>query len=114
VAIWGDGSARREFLYAGDLADAILTAVERFDALPPVMNVGAGVDHSVDDYYRAAADVVGYVGAFAHDTSKPTGVKSKLMDTGLARSWGWSARTPLHEGLAEAYEYYLTTGGTVP
>lgn len=114
VAIWGDGSARREFLYAGDLADAILAAVERFDTLPPVMNVGAGVDHSVDDYYRAAADVVGYVGAFAHDASKPAGVKSKLMDTRLARSWGWSARTPLHEGLAKAYEYYLTIVGNVP
>ncbi len=34
VEIWGDGKARREFLYAGDLADAILAAVARFDSLP--------------------------------------------------------------------------------
>ncbi len=40
VKIWGDGTARREFLYAGDLADAVLDAVARFDTLPPLMNVG--------------------------------------------------------------------------
>lgn len=107
VDIWGDGSARREFLYAGDLADAILTAIDRFDTLPAVMNVGAGVDHTVNDYYQAAADVVGYSGTFTHDLAKPVGMKRKLMDVGRATQWGWTAKTSLKDGLARMYAYYL-------
>lgn len=115
VTIWGDGTARREFLYAGDLADAILAAVDRFDTLPPVMNVGAGIDHTVDDYYRLAADVVGYRGGFDHDTARPTGMQHKLMDTALAGAWGWRPSTALRDGLAATYAWYLETGiGSAP
>lgn len=106
VEIWGDGTVRREFLYAGDLADAVLAVIERYDSAPAVMNVGAGVDYTVNEYYEAAAAVVGYTGTFLHDLSKPVGMKRKLMDVGRAAAWGWTARTPLKEGLAAAYEFY--------
>ena len=106
VDIWGDGSARREFLYAGDLADAILAAIDRFDSLPPVLNIGAGVDHTVNEYYEVAAAVVGFAGTFVHDLSKPVGMMRKLMDVSRATAWGWSAATPLKEGLARTYEFY--------
>jgi GDP-L-fucose synthase len=106
VSIWGDGSARREFLYAGDLADAILTVVARFEEAPDVMNVGVGVDHTVNEYYETAARVVGYTGSFTHDLTKPVGMKRKLMDVSRAADLGWRARTTLEEGLARSYEYY--------
>ena len=106
VQIWGDGTARREFLYAADLADAILAAVTSFDSLPPVMNVGTGIDHTVAEYYRTTAEVVGYTGSFTFDLSKPVGMKRKLMDVGLARAWGWEARTSLQDGIAEASAFY--------
>ncbi len=108
VAIWGEGTARREFLYAGDLADAILAAVEHFDSLPPIMNVGMGIDYSVNEYYEAAAEVVGFTGKFTHDLSRPVGMQWKLMEVSLATEWGWTAKTALRDGLADAYAWYCT------
>ncbi len=106
VDIWGNGSARREFLYAGDLADAILAAIDRFDSLPSVMNVGAGVDHTVNEYYEAAAEVIGFTGRFVHDLDRPVGMMRKLMDISRATEWGWTAKTSLKDGLALAYDFY--------
>ena len=107
VDIWGDGNARREFMYASDLADCMWAAVQKFDSLPYSMNVGIGNDLSVNEYYQAVAAVVGYKGGFTHDFSKPVGMKQKLVSTERALAWGWQAPTSLQQGLVHAYEYYL-------
>ncbi|OGS39613.1 MAG: GDP-fucose synthetase [Elusimicrobia bacterium RIFOXYD12_FULL_66_9] len=107
VQIWGDGTARREFLYAGDLAGCLIRAVERFDSLPQVMNVGAGDDLAINDYYKIAAEVIGYRGAFHHDVTKPAGMMRKLVSTQKAQAWGWRAETALRDGIAKTYDYYL-------
>jgi GDP-L-fucose synthase len=107
VEIWGDGTARREFMYAGDLADAILHAVDQFETIPPMMNVGLGSDFTINEYYRAAADVMGYPGGFVHDISKPVGMARKLVDVQRQKTWGWSAQSSLQSGVGKTYEYYL-------
>jgi len=107
VEIWGDGTARREFMYAGDLAEAVLFSVERFAELPDVINVGVGEDYSVATYYAAAAQIIGYVGRFAHDLEKPVGMQRKLLDVSKLKALGWQPRTSLHDGLRATYDYYL-------
>ncbi|MBF0272885.1 MAG: NAD-dependent epimerase [Magnetococcales bacterium] len=71
------------------------------------MNVGLGHDWTVNEYYAAAAKVVGYSGGFYHDTTKPIGMKQKQVSVEQALLWGWSAKTALEEGLAQTYAYYL-------
>ena len=107
VEIWGDGTARREFMYAGDLADAIWRALDSFDSLPDLMNVGVGGDHSVNEYYRIAANVIGWHGRFVHNTSKPAGMMQKLVSIEKQTAWGWMPSTGLENGLRAAYAYYL-------
>jgi GDP-L-fucose synthase len=106
VEIWGDGTARREFLYCGDLADAIVRAIDDISALPDLLNIGVGDDHSIDDYYAVAARVVGWDGRFAHDRSRPVGMARKLLDIGRQRQWGWQAPTTLEQGIALTYRHY--------
>lgn len=107
VEIWGDGTARREFMYAGDLADAMVRAIKEFDALPNLMNVGLGYDYTINEYYQAAAEVIGYTGEFFHDLGKPVGMARKLVSVERQQAWGWSARHDLREGIEKTYNYYL-------
>jgi len=78
--IWGSGKARREFMYAEDLADFIYYALENFDKMPQNINVGLGHDYTINEYYQAIAKVVGYKGKFIHDLTKPIGMKQKLLN----------------------------------
>lgn len=107
VEIWGDGTARREFMYAGDLADCLVESVRRFDTLPDTMNVGIGEDASINEYYETVAEVIGYDGQFKHDLTKPVGMMRKLVSTDKAQAWGWRAKTSLRDGIAKTYDYYL-------
>lgn len=107
VEIWGNGEARREFLYAGDLADAVNHALENFESMPGLLNIGLGRDYTVNEYYEIAAKVVGYQGGFHHDLSKPTGMQRKLSNTERATQWGWQPQHSLEEGLSKTYRFYL-------
>lgn len=107
VEIWGDGTARREFMYAGDIADCIHRAITDFDTLPDLMNAGLGHDYSINEYYQTVAEVVGYTGAFTHDRSKPAGMKQKLIDTTRLSAWGWQPAISLRDGISKAYEFFL-------
>lgn len=107
VEIWGDGTARREFMYAGDLADVMIRAIKNFDALPVLMNVGLGYDCTINEYYQAVADVMGYAGCFVHDLSKPVGMARKLVNVERQLAWGWRAQSDLRDGIEKTYEFYL-------
>lgn len=111
VEVWGDGTARREFMYSGDLADFLWTALERFDALPELVNVGPGVDHTVNEYYETAMQAVGYPARLKHLTDKAVGMQRKLMAVDKARQFGWQPPTDLLRGMRATYEYYLATHG---
>lgn len=109
VEIWGDGTARREFMLASDLAEGIWTAINRFDDLPEMMNLGVGRDHAINDYYETAARVIGWQGRFVHDLSKPIGMKKKLVCVARQREFGWMPATSLEDSIAQTYAYFLST-----
>ena len=106
VEIWGDGTARREFMYAPDLADAILHAVNDIAACPDLVNIGLGHDFTINEYYVAVANVIGWEGEFTHDHMRPVGMKQKLCDTSRATQWGWQAQTSLITGIENTYKFY--------
>jgi nucleoside-diphosphate-sugar epimerase len=106
IKIWGDGTARREFMYAEDLSDFIFYAITKFDKMPQNINVGLGHDYSINDYYLEIAKVLDYKGKFSHDLSKPTGMKQKLIDDTILKDFGWKHKTTLTDGLNKTVEFY--------
>ena len=39
VEVWGSGNARREFMYAADLADFVFFALKNWDKIPEIINI---------------------------------------------------------------------------
>jgi len=107
VEIWGDGNARREFLYVDDVANFILSSIGNLEKLPQDLNLGVGYDLSVNEYYLAIADIIGFKGDFVHNLDKPVGMNHKLMDTSKAKENGWSPNMVLKDGLTETYSSFL-------
>jgi len=112
VSVWGDGTARREFTFATDVAAWLVGQIDNLDAWPSTLNLGWGSDYSVAEYYEVARDVVGFDGELEFDTSKPSGVPQRLLDSSVARSLGWSPTTSLREGMAATYADYLASLST--
>jgi nucleoside-diphosphate-sugar epimerase len=106
VEIWGTGMARREFMYAADLADFVFFALDNWEKIPEIINVGLGFDHSINDYYESVAKILGYTGSFYHDVEKPEGMKRKLVSTKRADDLGWKAQTSLEDGIKKTYEFF--------
>lgn len=108
IDIWGDGLARREFMYTGDLADFVFYALDNFEKMPQNINVGLGFDYTINEYYEAIAEAVGFTGKFVHDLSKPIGMKQKLIDDSKLKQFGWKHQTNLQEGIKKTLDYFKT------
>jgi GDP-L-fucose synthase len=106
VEIWGTGAPRREFLHVGDCADALVFVMERYSGETQI-NVGWGEDVSIRELAEIIATVAGFEGGFRFDTSKPDGAPRKLPEVSKLTEMGWRPRTPLREGIEDAYRWYL-------
>ena len=106
IAVWGDGSPTREFLYVGDAAEGILLAAERYNGSEPV-NLGSSYEISIRDLATLIAKLSGFNGRIVWDTSKPNGQPRRKLDVTRAREcFGFEARTSFEDGLRETTGWY--------
>ena len=105
VTLWGDGSARREFLHVDDLADACFTAMLKYDS-PEPLNVGTGEDITIKELSEMIHRVVGFPGFTNWDTSKPNGTPRKVLNVDKIKSLGWAPSISLKDGIKSTYEWY--------
>jgi GDP-L-fucose synthase len=106
VVCWGDGSARREFLNADDVADASLFLINNYSS-DEIINVGYGKDYTIKEIVEMIKEVVGYDGKILWDTTKPNGTPKRLLDINKLFDMGWRPKIELNVGLKETYEWYI-------
>ncbi len=106
VTVWGTGSAYREFLGAEDLADACLFLMQNYQD-NEIINVGRGEDISIKDLAYKIKNLVGFKGEIIFDTTKPDGMKRKLLDVSKINNLGWKAQINLDEGLKKTIDWYI-------
>jgi len=109
VTIWGTGSPKREFLFADDLAEACYYLMQNYNE-PGLVNIGTGEDLSIKELAELVKQIVGFAGEIKFDTSKPDGTPRKLMDVTKLTNAGWKYHTTLAEGIALAYQDFLSKG----
>jgi GDP-L-fucose synthase len=106
VVCWGDGSPIREFLYAGDAAEAIARSVE-MEHDPEPMNIGTGIGTSIRELTEMIVEITGFKGKVTWDTTKPNGVPRKVLDISrMKRILSWEPQTGLRTGLVRTIEWF--------
>lgn len=103
VVIWGDGTVRREFLHAKDLASGILAVLES-ELNDGWVNIGYGSMVTINELAELIAKITGFKGTIEHDLTKPGGSHRKVLDIRKIESIGWKPEISLEEGLTELYK----------
>jgi GDP-L-fucose synthase len=107
MTLWGTGSPMREFLHADDLAEACVYLMETYSD-SELVNIGTGIDVTIKELAETVKEIVGFTGSIQWDTSRPDGTPRKLMDVSKLHSLGWKHKIELKEGIALAYQDFLT------
>ncbi|MBI2756435.1 MAG: GDP-L-fucose synthase [Chloroflexi bacterium] len=117
IAVWGTGTATREFLYVRDAAEGIVAAMERYDDPDPV-NLGSSVEISIKDLVTLIAELTGFTGTLRFDPSQPDGQPRRKLDTSRAQErFGWHSTTDFRSGLEHTIAWYRahrSDGATAP
>jgi GDP-L-fucose synthase len=104
--LWGTGAPLREFLHVDDLARAVLTVSEKYDS-EDHLNIGSGQEISIRDLAALVAELAGFEGEIAWDSSKPDGTPRKVLDSSNLRELGWAPQISLRDGIASTIAWYI-------
>lgn len=104
VTVWGNGSARREFLFVDDAARILVELMER--EITGMINVGSGVDVSIKELAEMIAGAVGFKGQILWDETKPNGMPRKLLNTDMMNALGLYPEISLEDGIIKTVSEY--------
>ena len=103
--VFGTGEQTRDFVYVDDVTDALLTAAERADG--QLLNIGTGVEISVNDLYRTMAGMVGGPNDPVRGSARPGELDRSALDpTRAASEVGWRPVTGLDDGLRATLDWF--------
>ena len=105
--IYGDGNQTRDFIYVDDVVDAFARAASKGSGL--LVNVGSGVETSVNELYATMADAIGSRTPAVHAPARAGELERSALDPGRAAiHLGWKPWTTLGEGVAAVFRWMHT------
>lgn len=103
--LWGTGSPKREFLHVDDLASAVVHLGKTYNSSDH-LNIGTGEDLTIKELAELVAELAGFKGELAWDSSKPDGTPRKVLDVSKAKALGWAPQISLRDGIASTIAWY--------
>jgi GDP-L-fucose synthase len=106
IELWGSGKAKREIIFVEDLADACIYFLGKKTS-HTLINIGSGIEYTIKTYAEIIMKNLNCRLKIFYDTSKPDGMKRKIMNLSIANSYGWKAKTSLKKGIIKTYIDFL-------
>jgi GDP-L-fucose synthase len=103
--LWGTGSPKREFLHVDDLAAAVVHLGSSYNSSEH-LNIGTGEDLTIKELAELVAELSGFKGELAWDSSKPDGTPRKVLDVSKVKALGWEPKISLRDGIASTIAWY--------
>lgn len=104
VTVWGDGSAKRDFIYVKDAARVVQTVMD--NVIGPI-NMGTDSIWSIGEIVRVLTKISGLPKArVLWDTSKPNGVDYRGYDLTMLRNTGFEPSYSIAAGLQETWDWF--------
>lgn len=106
VYIWGSGKPQREMMHVEDFSNAAVFLMNEYDETD-VINVGTGVDHSINMIANHIKRAVGFKGDLVYQLDKPDGVYRKILDSTRINNLGWKSKIDIVKGIEMMYNWAI-------
>jgi len=106
IKIWGSGKPLRELIFSDDIADACIYFLNK-KTKHTLINIGTGIEKSIIDYAKYIMKHLGVNLKIEYDNIELDGTFRKLIDSSLARKYGWKPKVSLNEGIPLVIKDYL-------
>ncbi|WP_428079446.1 GDP-L-fucose synthase family protein [Candidatus Pelagibacter sp.] len=114
IKVWGNGLAKREFLFSEDLAEAVILILklskQRYKKILSNninhINIGSGQEYTIKNLAKIISNIVGFKGKIEFDKSKPNGTMRKFLCNRIMKKIGWGPSVKLKDGIIKTYEEF--------
>jgi GDP-L-fucose synthase len=106
LEVWGDGSSIRDFIFADDVADAMVKVVE-YKITEPI-NLGSGEGFSIKDLVEVVVKNSAKDLKIQWLTDKPNGDAVRIMSTERAKKYSIANKTSLDDGIKIVTDWFIT------
>ncbi len=107
IEVWGTGQEARDLLYAEDMVNACMIALEKIEGFD-VFNIGYGTQYTVNDILNLILDIDGYSDAeIVYNSTKPSTINKRTIDfRKAANKLSFSPKTSIREGISRVISWY--------
>ena len=106
IEIWGSGKPKREIIFVDDIADACLFFMKR-KTRHSLINIGTGRDATIEDYAKKIINYFNVDLKIIKNRKMPDGIKRKLLNIKIAKSYGWKPKINFARGLDLTVKAFL-------
>ena len=106
IILWGTGKPKRELIYVDDVADACIFFLNK-KTKESLINIGTSTDIKIEQYAKLIMKFLNIKINIHFDKTKPDGTPRKLLDTTIAKKYGWRPKISLKDGFFITYSDFL-------